>query len=279
MRINASPTKEFFIHMLVRDIPLNRAIIDLVDNSVDGAQRIRNTGNCEGLWIRLEVKPEKFRIADNCGGIPIDVARDYAFRFGRTNATPSTLHSIGQFGVGMKRTFFKLGKCFRVKSATSISKFTIEIDVDEWKTRQTAEGAEDWHFEFKTLEDEISVPEEEQGTIIEIDRLHDSVAESFGQDFFLNRLSQEIAVAHSISLERGLSMTLNGIPLLNDPLKLLQSDEISPAYAERSYDNFGRQPVYAKLYAGLSDRSKEEGGWYVFCNGRLVVRADQSNLQ
>jgi hypothetical protein len=34
--IKASPTKEFFIYMLVKDIPLNRAIIDLVDNSVDG---------------------------------------------------------------------------------------------------------------------------------------------------------------------------------------------------------------------------------------------------
>jgi hypothetical protein len=36
--------------------------------------------------------------------------------------------------------------------------------------------------------------------------------------------------------------------------------------------------VKVKLYAGLSDRSKEEGGWYVFCNGRMVLRADQSNL-
>ncbi|MGH9433064.1 MAG: hypothetical protein ACRD3T_16150, partial [Terriglobia bacterium] len=43
--INASPTKEFFISMLTRDIPLTRAIIDLVDNSVDGARRLRPTGD------------------------------------------------------------------------------------------------------------------------------------------------------------------------------------------------------------------------------------------
>jgi hypothetical protein len=35
-QIDASPTKELFIYMLVRDISLSRAIIDLVDNSVVG---------------------------------------------------------------------------------------------------------------------------------------------------------------------------------------------------------------------------------------------------
>lgn len=40
MRINASPTKELFIFMLTRDVQLSRAIIDLVDNCVDGANRL-----------------------------------------------------------------------------------------------------------------------------------------------------------------------------------------------------------------------------------------------
>lgn len=35
--IRANPTKEFFITMLTRDIPLDRAILDLIDNSVDAA--------------------------------------------------------------------------------------------------------------------------------------------------------------------------------------------------------------------------------------------------
>ncbi|MDQ7832758.1 MAG: hypothetical protein RDU30_13570, partial [Desulfovibrionaceae bacterium] len=33
----AEPTKSFFIDMLVRDIPLQRAIIDVIDNSIDAA--------------------------------------------------------------------------------------------------------------------------------------------------------------------------------------------------------------------------------------------------
>lgn len=277
-RINASPTKEFFIFMLVRDIPLSRAIIDLVDNSVDGAHRLRGGGNFDGLWVRIEVDPRYFRIADNCGGIPVPLARDYAFRFGRPKEAPPVEGSIGQFGVGMKRTFFKLGRRFRVHSATAVSRFTVEEDVDEWIARQSESGAEDWHFEFKTLEENITVLPEHQGTTIEIERLHESVAESFGIELFLNRLSQEMELAHALNLQRGLSVTLNSIPLEHDPMKLLHSEQLQPAFVERIFDRFGPKPVRVKLYAGVSDRVKEEGGWYVFCNGRLVVKADQTNL-
>lgn len=108
-RINASPTKEFFVYMLIRDIPLSRAILDLVDNSVDGARRLHSDGDFQDLWVRVELNSTHFRIADNCGGIPVEIARNYAFRFGRPSGAPPTPHSVGQFGVGMKRTFFKLG--------------------------------------------------------------------------------------------------------------------------------------------------------------------------
>lgn len=35
--IKANPTREFFVNMLVRDILLKQAIIELIDNSIDGA--------------------------------------------------------------------------------------------------------------------------------------------------------------------------------------------------------------------------------------------------
>ena len=39
--VQGEPTKDFFISMLVRDIGLIPAIVDLVDNSVDGGRRLR----------------------------------------------------------------------------------------------------------------------------------------------------------------------------------------------------------------------------------------------
>src|SRR5437867_3411240 len=90
-RVLATPEKRFFISMIVKDIELIPAILDLVDNSIDGAKRVRPEGGDDrfaGLHVRLELSPEKFTISDNCGGIEADHARDYAFRFGR----PSGVH-------------------------------------------------------------------------------------------------------------------------------------------------------------------------------------------
>ena len=53
-RIEASPTKELFIYMLTRDIPLIRAILDLVDNSVDGATTSITDDDYSSYWIRLK---------------------------------------------------------------------------------------------------------------------------------------------------------------------------------------------------------------------------------
>ena len=39
--VDASPTKEFFIYMITRDIQTNAAIVELVDNAIDGAKRLR----------------------------------------------------------------------------------------------------------------------------------------------------------------------------------------------------------------------------------------------
>src|ERR1700728_825098 len=105
-RINAAPSKEFFIYMLTRDVQLTRSIIDLLDNSVDGAKRLRGKESFHGLWVRIEVSPDHFKISDNCGGIPVSVAREYAFCFGRPKGAEATPNSLGLFGVGMKRTFF-----------------------------------------------------------------------------------------------------------------------------------------------------------------------------
>ena len=40
-KVDASPTKGFFIYMLTRDIDVRPAIVELIDNSIDGAKKIR----------------------------------------------------------------------------------------------------------------------------------------------------------------------------------------------------------------------------------------------
>ena len=39
-KADAHPTKRFFVEMLVRDIELKDALLDLLDNCVDGVMRL-----------------------------------------------------------------------------------------------------------------------------------------------------------------------------------------------------------------------------------------------
>lgn len=270
--IDASPTKDFFISMLVKDIGLIRAILDLVDNCVDGARRSRKNGDYSDLTVRIEATRDHFKIVDNCGGIPVDLARNYAFRFGRPEEMPKTPHSVGQFGVGMKRALFKLGSKFRIESTTIASRFVIEEDVDDWKSKK------EWQFEFKELDDELrKVQRDDRGTNITVTNLHKSVSEDFELENFQTRLKDELETAHLDSMEKGLAITLNQIPLQFRSIELLHSGQLRAAYKEMVFEEKNRPPMAVKIYAGISKSDhRSTAGWYVFCNGRLVLEADQT---
>lgn len=52
--IEGNPTKKFFIEMITRDISIEDAIIDLLDNSIDGATQI-NSDDLSGFVINIEI--------------------------------------------------------------------------------------------------------------------------------------------------------------------------------------------------------------------------------
>ncbi|MBG1257677.1 ATP-binding protein [Nostoc commune] len=274
--IHAEPTKDLFIYMLVRDIPLIRAIIDLVDNSVDGATHLQSNENYEGLWIKILVNKEYFQIQDNCGGITVNDAEEYAFKFGRANDAVLTPKSIGRFGIGMKRAFFKIGKKFTVESTTSSSKFVVSEDVEEWKKK------DEWTFEFSEVQEDSNYESNDIGTRILIEKLHESVSDDLGLENFISQLKQELTIAYSLKIKKGLSISINDEVLSPTPLNFRTSDTIKVAKFEKEYNYFGSHeidtPVQVRLYAGVSDRNLNEGGWYVFCNERMVLEADQTEI-
>ncbi|MFB2835383.1 ATP-binding protein [Floridanema evergladense] len=274
--IHAEPTKDLFIYMLVRDIPLIRAIIDLVDNSVDGATHFQSNENYEGLWIKILANKEKFEIRDNCGGIEVKEAEEYAFKFGRPSDAELTPKSIGRFGIGMKRAFFKIGKKFRVESTTSSSKFVVAEDVEEWKNKP------EWTFEFLDVQENSNSTFSDVGTQILIENLHESVSEELGLENFISQLKQELTIAYSLKIKKGLSISINDETLHPAPLNFRTSDKIKVAKFEKEFHYFGSHkidtPVQVRLYAGVSDRKLNEGGWYIFCNERMVLEADQTEI-
>lgn len=290
--IDADPTKELFVFMLTRDLTLIDAIGDLIDNSTDGAKRMRpdeNTdrsknrlepdGKYKGLTITIEANETKFSIIDNCGGIPANIARDYAFRFGRPKEMQETLGSVGQFGIGMKRALFKLGNRFKIESISATSRFIIEVDIEEWLNKK------EWNFHFTKLEEEISFEESLQGTTITVELLQKDTSSSFKIKKFIDSIRREIEQEQLYNIYRGLQIIINTEPLQSKQLFLLDSQNFRTAYWSTSYsverkvsDIEQKGELHVEIYAGVSEENTEHAGWYIFCNDRLIIAKDQTEL-
>jgi hypothetical protein len=306
--VDARPTKKFFVRMLVRDIELAPAIIDLIDNSVDGAKRLAgaagnsskdggeeddsdsSNGTAVDLSsheIRLSFNAEEFVIEDDCGGIELEDAVGYAFRFGRPDDVDTFDGEVGQFGVGMKRALFKIGESFTVTSIAPTSSFELAIDVPKW-----LEDEEDWSFPLVDAKDAEANPPEKLSTRIVVSRLLPSVASEFQEDAFVQRLRSQIEFRHQPALAAGLTIKLNDDDLHSRPLELLlKPGELEPRVVDKELSTNG-QSVRMRLYAGfveLGDADAEtddpdkfsggsQAGWYVICNGRMLLFANKDRL-
>lgn len=265
--VNGSPSKELFITMLTRDISLIDAISDLVDNCVDGAIRLKGRGKFTGLEVDVTVTENCFKIKDNCGGIDKELAQKYAFRFGRPLDAAQIDYSVGQFGIGMKRALFKMGKHFEIKSISEKASFSIEIDVNKWSEE------EKWDFKFKdTTKGSFSL--NERGTEITVSSLNTDVIERFKQKNFQSELKEKLSLQHLINISKGLVIKINTRPIKPYQLKLLNGNKFKTAYWAKKFKIHGDTSV--KIYAGIGTADLDEGGWYIFCNNRLIQSPEQT---
>jgi hypothetical protein len=284
---NAFPTKRFFLEMLTRDISLEDAVLDLVDNCVDSLARTRKLPLSASLLDAkaVERKAAKFReegiphikilfdashfvMEDNCGGMDYESARDDVFRFGRVKESAESRLSV--YGIGLKRALFKLGNQIEVVSATTDSGFEVSINADKW------EREKEWHFPLR--EHKPAKSEGSAGTRIQVTSLNAEVKARLEDGQLPTRLYDAIASAYALILGKFVAVSLNGVRVQPKPIPLGQSAGVSPGREEFSVNG-----VDVLIVASLAERvegqwSGDRAGWYVFCNGRVVVFADRSEL-
>lgn len=285
----AVPTKQFFVSMLTRDISLADAILDLVDNCLDGALRLANGNEVDYSKHSVSIKlaNETFIIEDNCGGIPREIAKNYAFKMGRepNDDRDSQNETIGMYGVGMKRAIFKMGRDAKVKTRHGDDAFEVPITSD-WLDNK------DWD-PLPILDLQETEFPDGAGTIVEVTSLYPGVARHFVNEAFLNELRTSIAEHFTMFLQRGLSISVNDLPI--DPIRVEVlvtdgTDGPAPFVFEKTIDD-----VIVSITVGLNtgrglpsdddeatdferDRSAATAGWTVFCNDRAVIVGDKSRL-
>jgi hypothetical protein len=286
-----APDKRYLISTLVRDIDFASAIVGLIDNSVDGARRMRVTWSKDrlaGLAVDLTVADDRFGIVDNCGGIDIDRARQIASCLGTPGEETARPGELGMFGLGLKRALFKLGNNLSVTSTAADSRFSLPVSVPSWLRDRSA----DWSFQLVDVDCSVQAPDAERGTRIEVTDLHVAAARVLGSERFVSRLRAEIELRHLRAIQQGLVVHLNGAPLRATHPSLLSSEEFAPL-VKRCDVAVGGRCVRMEVYAGLDraddqdddetdDASKyrtdSQAGWYLFCNDRLVLARDKSRL-
>lgn len=282
-RASAHPTKAFFVRMLTRDISLSDCILDLIDNSVDAAwasldsvpPTLESSRRLAAFKIDLTIAKDEFTIVDNCGGISLDDAVNYAFTFGRDELGTVEGYSVGVYGIGMKRAVFKLGDDVAVRSTTPDDVYVVKINVPEW----LKDNGKVWDFDI-----DISDPLDETGVEIQVRSLRNETATAFSDPGFVSRLRTTISRDYLLPLMHGLQVSINGRPVEGWDVTFKSSPDFSPM--RESYSN---GEVDVEIIAGMSavpptntdpsERVREnESGWYVLCNGRVVVAADRTAI-
>jgi hypothetical protein len=288
-KAHASPTKDFFVRMITKDISLEDCILDLIDNCLDGARKVKQSTTAEsavesysGFEARVDLSDVNFQIVDNCGGIKIAEAIDYAFHFGRRPDAPAEAdYSIGLYGIGMKRAIFKIGNLIDIFSSTASEAFRTVINVKQWLARSSSDGkTEDWDFDM----DDASV-DPNTGTTIRVAELYPPIAMQFGNPEFANALARIVARDYAQFISKGFAIFINGKKIHGFEFTVRQSDEFKPirtCYADES-------GVQVEIIAGMAGAPPDElqategrsdtdyFGWFVLCNDRVILAADKSN--
>lgn len=287
--LDGAPTKRFFVQMLPRDIELDDAILDLVDNSVDGAMRSNQDGldgdrPFEGYRCDLQIDGAAFVLQDNCGGIPDDYL-EAAFRLGRpTVDLDGNLPTIGMYGIGMKRAIFKMAVDATVTSVSKDRAVRVRYG-PEWLDPESP----DWGLDLDEFE-----ADGERGVRIAVDRLLPDIAKRFGAEAFLDGLRDKLGQHFAYIMGRGFELTLNGAPVPPETVRLKFSESIRPYDYEADVDGVKVKVAvgfFRKLtrQAELEDATDPDAdtpdgiaadtaGITVICNERVVVISDRTTI-
>ena len=288
-KVNAHPTKAFFVRMLTRDITLDDCILDLVDNSVDGAWKVsgknpsefRVNNDLAHFRIDIEFSDKGFRIADNCGGITLDDAADYAFTFGRRSAQPKSDFTVGVYGIGMKRAAFKIGNQISVRSTYRDDKtlvgFQVPVNVTNWMKNES----DDWDFDLEEYP-----AASDPGVEIEIIELSSETKLRFADPSYSMGLTRVLGRDYLVPMMRGLRIFVNEVEVKTLPLELLLDTQFVPLRSAYS-DGVVRVELFAGMRSRPPDtndpdesrrRYDDNSGWYIICNGRVVLESDRTAI-
>ena len=280
MEIKTGIAPEFISGLLTSDISSIASILDLIDNSIDGARsHMAGLGkklvlddygmpsDYSNYGITIAIERDSFSIIDNCSGIDDDILQEHMFFIGKES---SQQFGLGKYGIGLKRALFKLGNSYYLKSVNGVSTVSLSFDRTQLQNCETleasVEGLSDcYNFELK------------------ISSLNIGVKREFSYSRWQEKLVSEIGIRYGLFLEKGLQIN---IKIMNGSLV-----SIRPTCPKISYNNDLLRPRIEHLAEdgvdihietglhqdftlnaeyGVNNHLSSEYGWTVLCNDRVI---------
>lgn len=283
--VNFGMERDYVFNALISDISVSAAILDLIDNSIDAARKniqsqssndkeLTLPSSYNNYEINISVTEKNIIVSDNCHGIEEDLLTEKAFRLG---AKHQQNFSIGMYGMGLVRAFWKLGNTLKVQTDNGVNKFDLIAKRSDILAN-----------------DNPIIPATKTSSsgdilnIVAIESLHSNTLKDINNTAWQNSFFKHVSKVFGICISKGLKINVNGGPVPEFGPAIRQ--DIKPLLAGHSYttDN----SVKIKINVGVHHKYKYTGeashnardnkkitkefGWYVVCNDRIVLVASRS---
>lgn len=283
--------QDFLRSTLIKDITTLESIYDLIDNSIDAARNVVfNRPDCEldkyglpvsysGYRVSLRFAGDSITLCDNASGIPSHVLREKTFI---TGILSNHRFGIGRFGVGLKRSLFRLGTNYAL--ITDTSDFCAKLNFSENELGAT---------EAKELAAEEIQTKGRSKTLVRISGLRENVRFEINSSPWKETVLKSLSRRYGRYIKKGLQVFVNGkkVPPFgpgirqNGPVKMqesrIETREGVNIYVEAGMHELYRltsEPDYEELKAKISSIT-DEYGWYFVCNDRIIkVASHESDL-
>ncbi|WP_308909471.1 ATP-binding protein [Pseudokordiimonas caeni] len=274
--------RDYIYSALVADISVTDAILDLIDNSIDAARKNLQSKSVaagvnhlptsySGYSIDLTVDQHGITVEDNCHGLEEDLLTKRAFKLG---ARHEQNFSIGMYGVGLVRAFWKLGNSLEMVSDNGDALYSLQVDrSDVLRSEKPVVPAR-----------KVASKGKPANTIC-INDLHPSTVKDVSNSHWREQFFKQVSKTFGLCIAKGLAITINNVPVPQFGPKIRR--DIKHLMAGQTFST--DEGVSIKIEVGVHQDYRYSGepghnarknakftkefGWYVVCNDRMVLTA------
>lgn len=274
--------REYVFDILTSDISVTDCILDLIDNSIDAARRdiLKRTGKAglpesySGYEVNVTIAHNKIEIVDNCLGIDPNLLANTAFRAGARHVQD---FSIGIYGVGLIRAFWKLGNKGTLTTDTGETAHKISF------SKRQIEASESQ----KLPASPIKSSGKKRNRLVISDITEDAKIDLCDTEW-VKLFKERVQYVFGLCIRKGLVIKVQGSPIPEFGPRI--REDIPQLKGGRSFPT--KEGVDVHIEYGVHEKYRFKGepgsspaknaaltpefGWYVVCNDRIVLVADLS---